>query len=331
VAATRGAAHCVLRGLLISLAGLLPAIAQAQDYPARPVRMIIPFGPGGSSDFVARIIQPKMTELLGQTVVADNRAGASGNVGVEIAARSAPDGYTLFLGNVGSTAINPSIFPDFPIRPARDLIGLTLLVDVPGAFAVHPAVPANTVKEFIDYAKSRPGQLNYGSSGSGSAQRLAFEFFMSKSGIKIVHIPYKGGAGAATAAVLGGEVAATMVTVASFIPHVKSGRARVLAVMAPRRSPALPQVPTMAESGFPELTLGSWQAMYVPKGTPKAVVGRLYAVMIKTMDDPEVAKRMANGGADVVTSKSPEEFAKFLQEQTEFWAKIVKAVGATAE
>ena len=318
--------------LILYVLACLPAtIIQAQDYPTRPVRMIIPFGPGGSSDFVGRIIQPKMTELLGQTVVADNRAGASGNVGVEISARSAPDGYTLFLGNVGSTAINPSIFPEFPIRPTRDLIGLTLLVDVPGAFAVHPSVPANTVKEFIDYAKARQGQLNYGSSGSGAAQRLAFEFFMSKAGIKLVHIPYKGGAGAATAAVLAGEVSATMVTVASFIPHVKSGKARVLAVMAPRRSAALPQVPTMAESGFPELTLGSWQAMFVPKGTPRAIVSKLYTVMIKTVEDPETAKRLANGGADIVTSKSPEEFAVFLKNQTEFWTKIVKAVGATAE
>ncbi len=319
------------RRILGVLACLLAASAGAQTYPGRPVRMIVPFVPGGSSDFVARVIQPKMTELLGQTVVVDNRAGASGNVGVEIAARSAPDGYTIFLGNVGSTAINPSIFPRFPILPARDLIGLTLLVDVPGAFATHPSVPAATVKEFIEYAKTRPGQLNYGSSGSGSAQRLAFEFFMSKADIKLVHIPYKGGAGAATAAVLGGEVAATMVTVASFIPHVKTGRARVLAVMAPRRSPALPQVPTMAESGFPELTLGSWQAMFVPKGTPKPVVGRLYQVMADTMADAEVGKRMAAGGAEIITSKSPEEFAVFLREQTAFWQKIVKSVGATAE
>jgi tripartite-type tricarboxylate transporter receptor subunit TctC len=307
------------------------AHAPAQDYPTRPIRMIVPFVPGGSSDFVARIIQPKMSELLAQQVVVDNRAGASGNIGVEIAARSAPDGYTIFLGNVGSTAINPSIFPKFPILPTRDLIGLTLLVDVPGAFATHPSVPANTVKEFIDYAKARPGQLNYGSSGAGAAQRLAFEFFMSKAGIKLVHIPYKGGAGAATAAVLAGEVNATMVTVASFIPHVKTGRAKVLAVMAPKRSPALPQVPTMAESGFPELTLGSWQAMFVPKGTPRPVVNKLYTVMIKTMEDPEVVKRMANGGAEVVTSKSPEAFAAFLKDQTAFWAKIVRDVGATAE
>jgi tripartite-type tricarboxylate transporter receptor subunit TctC len=318
--------------ILFVLAVLLAAgAAHAQNYPARPVRMIVPFNPGGSSDFVARIIQPKMSELLGQQIVVDNRAGASGNIGVEIAARAAPDGYTIFLGNVGTTAINPSVFPDFPVKPARDFTGLTLLVDVPGAFATHPSVPANTVKEFIDYAKARPGQLNYASSGAGSAQRLAFEFFMSKAGIKLVHIPYKGGAGAATTAVLAGEVSATMVTVASFIPHVKTGRARVLAVMAPRRSPALPQVPTMAESGFPELTLGSWQAMYVPSGTPQPIVSRLFSVMMKTMEDPQVIQRLQAGGAEIVTSKSPGEFAAFLKSQTAFWAKIVKDVGAVAE
>ena len=311
----------------LTAAGAVPA----QDYPTRPVRMIIPFAPGGASDFVGRIIQPKMSELLGQQVVADNRAGAAGNIGVELAARAAPDGYTLFLGNVGTTAINPSVFPKFPFRPVRDFIGLTLLVDLPGAFAIHPSVPASTVQEFIDYAKSRPGQLNYGSAGASSAQRLAFEFFMSKAGIKLQHIPYKGGAGAATTAVLAGEVVATMVTTASFIPHVKTGRAKVLAVIAPKRSPALPQVPTMAESGFPELRLGSWQGMYVPKGTPRPIVNKLYSVMIKTMADPDVVKRLQAGGAEIVTSKSPEEFAVFLKQQNEFWAKVVKDVGAAAE
>jgi tripartite-type tricarboxylate transporter receptor subunit TctC len=317
--------------LAVLVAMLSPLSGHTQDYPSRPVRMIVPFGPGGASDFVARAIQPKLMELLGQTVVIDNRAGASGNVGVEIAAHSPADGYTIFLGNVGSTAINPAIFPSFPVKPVRDLVGLTLLVDVPGAFAVHPSVPAHTVKEFIDYAKSRPGQLNYGSSGSGSAQRLAFEFFMQKAGIKLVHIPYKGGAGAATTAVLAGEVSATMVTVASFVPHVKTGKARVLAVMSPHRSHALPQVPTMIEAGFPELKLGSWQAMFVPKGTPQPIVNKLYGVMIKMVGDAETARRLNAGGADIVTSKSPEETNAFLKEQTEFWAKIVKSVGATAE
>ncbi|MEK7874748.1 MAG: tripartite tricarboxylate transporter substrate-binding protein [Pseudomonadota bacterium] len=192
-------------------------------------------------------------------------------------------------------------------------------------------MPAATVKEFIEYAKARPGQLNYGSSGAGSAQRLAFEFFMHKSGINLVHIPYKGGAGPATLAVLGGEVAATMLTVASFIPHVKGGKVKVLAVIAPKRVPQLPDTPTMAESGFPELLLGSWQGLSVPAGTSRAIVNRLYSAIIKTMNDPETVKRLASGGAEVVTSKSPEEFTTFLRTQNEFWAKLVKQTGAAAE
>lgn len=307
------------------------AHAQPGNYPNRPIRMIVPFAPGGASDFVARIIGPRLGDVLGQQIVTDNRAGASGNIGVEIAARAPADGYTMLLGNVGTMAINPAMFPKFPVSPMRDLIGLTMLVDVPGAFAVHPSVPAKNVAEFIQYAKSKPGQLNYGSAGAGSAQRLAFEFLMNKSGIKLEHIPYKGGAGAATTALLAGEVVATMVTVASMIPHHKSGRTRVLAVMAPQRVPALPDVQTMTEAGFPELTLGSWQGMYVPKGTPRPVVAKLYDAVIKTMTDADTAKRLQAGGAEVVTSKSPEEFAAFMKTQNAFWAKIVKDVGAVAD
>ena len=324
----------IQRRLLVAAACLFAAgfsNAQTGAYPNRPLRMIVPFAPGGASDFVARIIQPKISEVMGQQVVIDNRAGASGNIGVELAARAPADGYTMLLGNVGTMAVNPAIFPKFPVNPVADLIGISLLVDVPGAFAIHPSVPAKSVPEFIQYAKSRPGQLNYGSSGAGSAQRLAFEFLMSKAGIKLTHIPYKGGAGAATTAVLAGEVCCTMVTVASFIPHVKSGKARVLAVMAPQRVAQLPDTPTMSESGFPELTLGSWQGMYVPKGTPRAVVNQLYALLMKTMHDPEVMKRLQQGGAEIVTSKSPEEFAGFMKAQNAFWAKIVKDVGAVAE
>jgi tripartite-type tricarboxylate transporter receptor subunit TctC len=316
---------------LLATGSIYAAQPAADSYPARPVRMIIPFAPGGASDFAGRILQPKLSEELGQQVVADNRTGASGNVGVEIAARANPDGYTILLGNVGTMVINPSIFPKFPIRPLRDLIGVTLVVDIPGALAVHASVPAATVKEFIEYAKARPGQLNYGSSGAGSAQRLAFEFFMHKAGINLVHIPYKGGAGPATLAVLGGEVAASMLTVASFIPHLKGGKVKVLAVISPKRVSQLPDTPTMAESGFPELLLGSWQGVSVQAGTPRAIVNRLYSAVIKTMSDPETVKRLATGGAEVVTSKSPEEFTVFLRTQNEFWAKLVKQTGATAE
>jgi tripartite-type tricarboxylate transporter receptor subunit TctC len=314
------------------LAALFPGLAQsAQSYPTRPVRMIVPFAPGGASDFVARIIAPKMSELLGEQVVIDNRTGASGNIGVELAARAPADGHTMLLGNVGTMAINPNFFEKFPIKPIRDLIGISLVVDIPGAFAVHPAVPAKSVAEFIQFAKSKPGQLNYGSSGAVSAQRLAFEFFMSKAGIKLVHVPYKGGAGGATTGVLTGEVSATMVTVASFVSHHKSGRARVLAVVAPNRVEALPEVQTMIEAGFPELTLGSWQGMYVPQGTPRPIVDQLYGVLMKTLNDPEVVKRLKAGGAETVTSKSREEFAQFMKTQTAFWAKIIKDVGVTSE
>jgi tripartite-type tricarboxylate transporter receptor subunit TctC len=293
--------------------------------------MVVPFGPGGASDFVARIVAPKMGQELGQQIVIDNRTGAAGNVGVEVAARASADGHAMLLGNVGSMTINPSVFPKFPIRPLRDFIGISILSDLPGALAVHPSVPGNTIKDFIEYAKTRPGQLNYGSTGSSSAQRLAFEFLMSKAGIKLTQVPYKGGAGAATIALLGGEVTATMLTTASFLPHIKSGRLKVIAVVAPKRVPQLPDVPTMVESGYPELTLGSWQGLFVPAGTPRPIVDRLFAVMMKVMSDPEVVERYSLGGAQVVTSKSPEDFASFMKSQTEFWAKLVKQIGAVEQ
>jgi tripartite-type tricarboxylate transporter receptor subunit TctC len=293
--------------------------------------MLIPFAPGGASDFVGRIIQPKLGEELRQLVVADNRAGAAGNIGVELAARAAPDGYTILLGNVGTMAINPSVFPKFPIKPLRDFTGITLIVDLPGAMGVHASVPAATVKEFIEYAKAHPGKLSYGSTGASSAQRLAFEFFMSKAGIKLLHVPYKGGAGPATTAVLAGEVAATMVTTASFVPHMKTGRIKVLAVIAPRRVSAMPDVPTMVESGFPELTLGSWQGVFAPAGTPRPIVKKLFTAVTRTMEDAAVQQRLGTASAQITLSKSPEDFAAFHKAQNEFWAKIVKDVGATAE
>ena len=293
--------------------------------------MVVPFAPGGASDFVARIIQPKLSDELGQRVVADNRAGAAGNIGVEIAARANPDGYTVLLGNIGTMAINPSIFPKFPIKPVRDLIGITLVADIPGAMGVHPSIPVANMREFIDYAKARPGQLNYGSSGGTSSQRLAFEVFMKETGIKLVHIPYKDGAGGATLALLAGEVATTQATVASYIPHVKSGKIRVIGVIAPKRIAQLPDVPIMAEQGFPDWVFGSWLGVHVPAGTPRPIVNKLYSALIKTMGDPWVIERFHAGGAEVVTSKSPEDYATFMRTQNDLWAKTIKEIGVTAE
>ena len=314
--------------LLILALGLAAAAVQAQDYPTRPVRMVVPFGPGGASDFIARILQPKFADALGQQVVIDNRSGADGRIGVEVAARAGNDGHTVLLGNVGSTAINPAVYPSFPVKPLKDFIPITLVSDVPGALAIHPSIPGTTTKEFIAYAKTRPGQLNYGSTGSSSAQRLAFEFFQSKAGIKLQHIPYKGGAGASTIALLANEVSATMLTTASFLPHIKSGRLKVIAVVSPKRIPQLPDVATMIESGFPELTLGSWQGLFVPAGAPRAVVNRLYAVTMKALAEPDVVERYTLGGALILTSKSPEDFTAFMKTQTDFWTKLVKDMGA---
>ena len=323
--------HTLMSGVCLLATAAASAQPTTVNYPNRPVRMIVPFAPGGASDFVARIIQPRFTEELGQQLVIDNRAGASGNIGVEVAADATPDGYTLVLGNVGSMAINPSIYPKFRIRTVRDFIPVTQVVDVPTALAAHPSVQANTVKEFISYAKARPGKLNFGSAGAGSNGRLEMESFMQLAGIQLVHIPYKGGAGAAVIAVVVGEVSVAMVTVSSTMPHVRSGKMKVLGVAAPHRLAVLPAVPTMAESGFPDMTSGSWQGVYVPKGTPQAIVNKLYAVVTKVMADPGVIKNLGAGGAEVVTSKSPEAFAVFMKAQTEHFAKLVKQVGAVAE
>ena len=309
---------------------LIAAQAVADDYPSKPIRMIVPFAPGGASDFVARILQPKLSEVLAQQVVIDNRAGASGNIGVELAARAAPDGYTILLGNVGTMAINPAVFPKFPISPLRDFIAVTSVVDVPGALAVHASVPANTLKEFIEYAKARPGQLNYGSSGSSSAQGLMMEFVKHKAGLNLVQIPYKGGAGAAATALLSGEVSAALVSVTPFIPHMKTGKVKVLAVVAPKRLAQLPEVPTLAESGFPELTSGSWQGVYVPAGTPRAIVDKLNAALARVLHDPWTAERLDLGGAQLMPSASPAEFAAFTKSQNVFWARLVQQAGVTA-
>ncbi len=303
-----------------------PAFGQTETFPSRPVRMIIPFAPGGASDFIGRILQPKLAEVLGQQVVVDNRPGASGNIGIELVANATPDGYTFLLGNVSSMGINPSMFPNFPVRP-HDFLPVTLVVDVPGALAIHGGLPPNNIREFVAYAKQNAGKLSYGSAGYGSAQRMALEFFMSKEGIKLLHVPYKGGAGASTIATISGEVAATMVTTASVVPHAQSGKLKVLAVVSKTRVAALPNVPTMIESGYPELNLGSWQGVYLPKATPKAIVDKLYTTVVKVVHDPWIGERYAKASAQQVTSSSPQEFAGFMREQVAFWGKIIKDLG----
>jgi tripartite-type tricarboxylate transporter receptor subunit TctC len=313
----------VSAALFAASVATVPVFAQTQAYPSRPVRMVIPFAPGGASDFIGRILQPKLTEELGQQVVVDNRPGASGGIGVATAATATPDGYTFLLGNVSSMGIGPNLFSNIRKR-AGELVPITLVVDVPGALGIHGGLPPNNLKEFIAYARANAGKLSYGSAGYASAQRMAFEFFMSKAGIKLLHVPYKGGAGASTVATISGEVAATMVTTASLVPHAKTGKIKILAVVAKKRIPALPDTPTMIESGFPELDLGSWQGIYAPRGTPKAIINRLYQAAVKVVHDPWTGQQYAKVSAQQITSDSLADFAKFTREQDAFWGKITK-------
>ena len=317
---------------LIGAVLLAPLLALGQGYPNKPVKMIIPFAPGGASDFVGRIIQPNLSELLGQQVVIENRPGASGNIGVEAAARAAPDGYTIVLGNVGSIAINPGVFPKLAADPLKDLVAVTQVVDVPGVLVAHPAFPPNSVKEFVAYAKANPGKVNYASPGSGSQNRLEMEKLRNAAGgLDMVHVPYKGGAGPAVSALVAGETHLMFVTASSAMPMIKSGRLKVLAVAAPKRLQPLPDAPTMSEAGFPAFETGSWQGILVPAGTSKEVVERLYAVSVKTMQAREVRERLAHGGVEVVTSASPAAFAEFVADETARWGKAAKEAGATVD
>lgn len=320
----------LLCGVAWAAAGAAMAQADA-DYPKRPIRQVIPFSPGGASDFVGRIIAVPLGKVLGQQIISDNRPGAAGNIGMEFAARSAPDGYTLYQGNVGTLTINPNIYKTLQVKPLQDFAPITQVVDVPGALVVHPSLPVKSVKELIAFAKARPGQLNFGSPGAGSANRLEMEGFIQETGIKMVHIPYKGGAGPAAIALISGETQLMFVTLSSAINFIKDGKLRGLGVVAPQRIDAVRDIPTMAEQGFPNMTVGSWQGLLAPAGTPKPIIDKLYAALLQVMAMPEVKDRLATGGVAVVTSKSPQDFHEFMKRDTERWAKVVKATGITVD
>jgi tripartite-type tricarboxylate transporter receptor subunit TctC len=318
----------------VVVAGILAtgaALGQAA-YPSKPIRLIVPFAPGGASDFVGRIIQPRWSELLGQSIVIENRAGASGNIGMDAAAKAAPDGYTLYLGNVGTTAINPSIFKtSLAVVPTRDFVPITQIVDVPSALVAHPSFPPNSARELIAYVKPQPGKFFFASPGPGSANRLEMERFMKSSGIQMTHVPYKGGAGPAITGLLGGETSVMFVTLSSAASQVRGGKLKLLAVAAPQRVAAFPNTPTLSEEGLPEMTNGSWQGVFAPAGTPPDIIAKLYPMLLQVMESPDVRKRLGDGGVEVVTSKSPEAFAAFLRAETERWAQVVKDSGATVD
>jgi tripartite-type tricarboxylate transporter receptor subunit TctC len=327
------------KALLGAMAGIFAAAAAqpayaAEDpakYPSQPIRMIVPFAPGGASDFAARLLQPHLSEALGQQVVVENRAGAAGNVGMDVAARAAPDGYTVFLGNVGTISINPSMFADLTVKPEKDFIPVSIVADTPGILIATAKFPPNNAKEMVEYVKARPGKVNFASPGSGSLNRLEMEIFAQNAKLEMTHIPYKGGAGPAVADVLGGHVEVMFSTISSAINHVKEGRLKALGVTTKERLPSIPDVATLLEQGFPANQSSSWQGILVPAGTPPAIVEKLHAAILKAGANPEVKKRMAEAGTIAVTSASPEEFKAYIQTDSAKWTEVIKVTGAKPE
>ena len=309
------------------LAGLAVP-ATAQTYPARGIRFVVTFPPGGTTDILAREIGARMQETWKQTVVIDNRPGAGGNLGADIVAKAAPDGYTILLGTNGTHAINPSLYTKMPYDAIRDFAPLTLIASVPNIFISHPSVPAKTMQDIVALARAQPGKVIYASSGTGTPQHLSVELFKSMAKIDMVHVPYKG-ASPAVLAVLSGEVALSCPSLpsAGIATHVGSGRLRGLAVTGAKRSPTLPQVPTMIEIGYPAFDVVTWFGVLAPAGTPADIVSRLNAEIVRILGMPDVRERLAAQGVDIMTS-TPEQYLNYIKTETVRWAKVVRDAGA---
>jgi tripartite-type tricarboxylate transporter receptor subunit TctC len=316
--------------LAATLAILTPHAAAAADaYPARPIRFVVAFPPGGGTDIIARSIAQKLAERLAQQVVVDNRPGAGGNIGTDIVAKSAPDGYTMLMGSAGPLAINASLFGKMPFDPIRDLAPVTLAASTPNVLVVHPSLKAATVNELIALAKARPGEINFASSGHGTPAHLAGELFNSMAGVKLVHVPYKGAA-PALADLLGGQVQLMFSTMPPALPHVKDGKLRALAVTNSKRSRATPELPTLDEVALPGFEANTWHGVVVPAGTPAAIVARLNREIVAILHLPDVVERLSGQGAEALGS-TPEEFAAYIRSETAKWAKVVRDSGAKAE
>jgi len=309
---------------------LAPLAAQAQAaFPAKPITIIVPFSAGGTTDILARVVGQYMARDLGQTVVVDNRAGAGGNIGGQAAARAPADGYTLFIGTVGTHAINQSLYKKMPFDPIKDFAPLSRVAMVPNLLVANPSQPFKSVKEMIAYAKANPGKVNFGSAGNGSSIHLSGELFKQMTGVDMQHVPYKGSA-PAVSDLIGGQISVMFDNMPSAIPHVKAGKLRALAVTTAKRSPALPDVPTIAEAGVPGYEATSWFGLLAPAGTPAPVVAKLNASILKALADPEVKKKLAEQGAEPHGEK-PEQFAAFIESETLKWGKVVKESGASLD
>ena len=305
---------------ITTLAGAAPALAQ--NYPAKPVRIVVPQAPGAQSELFARMVGQKMSESLGQPVVNDPRPGAGGAVGAEVAARAAPDGYTLLMGTNSSHGANPAIYSKLPYDPVKDFAPIALMVGMPYVLSVHPSLPVRNVKELIAFAKARPGQLNFASAGNGSTHQLCGELFKSMTKLNVVHVPYKGGP-PATAATMSGEVSMLFNTVGSVHTFAANGKLRALGVTTAKRSGKLPDVPTLSESGLPGFDIMSWFGLLAPAGTPQPIITRLNAETIKALNTPEIKKAVAATGLELIPG-SPEQFAEHIKSQIAKFTSIAK-------
>ena len=313
--------HTILLAVLVVIVG--PALAQT--YPQKALRIIVPFPAGGTTDILARAIGQKLTEQFKQQVIIDNRPGAGANIGAEIAARSPPDGYTLF-GISTIHAINPSLYSKLTYDPIKDFAPITNVAATSQILSVHPSLPVNSVKAFIAYARAKPGELNYSSAGNGSQPHLTGELFKTMTGVNLVHVPYKGAPPAMTD-LLAGQVALTFATAPSAVPHVRSGKLRALGVSTAARIKALPDVPTIAEAGVTGFEAAGWNGLVAPAGVPAAIVERLHGTIVKIIEEPAMTKYLADQGADPWTM-TPAQYADYIKSEVAKWAKVVKASGA---
>ncbi len=313
--------------VLVCVLCVLATAPAAANYPNKPIRLVVGFPAGGSTDVLSRQVGIKLGELLGQQIVIDNRAGATGNMASELVARATPDGYTLMMATVASHGINPSLFRGLRYDPVRDFQPVTLVATYPLLLAINSSLGARSVKELIAMAKAKPGQLRVASSGNGSPGHLSAEIFKAMAGVDLQHVPYKGGS-PSTVAVLSGEAHLTFATLPGMMPHLKGGKVIAAGVTTAKRSPAVPEVPTVAEAGsLPGFNISSWAGVVAPAGTPKAVIERLHAALVQVLNSPEMRERLAREGAEPVGNR-PDEFAAFIKSELAMWSKAVKQAGA---
>jgi tripartite-type tricarboxylate transporter receptor subunit TctC len=318
-----------VRTLLAFASALAVQNVGAQDYPAKPVRLIAPFAPGGATDVLARLVGQKLGERWRQQAIIDNRPGAGGNIGAELAARAAPDGYTLLVAGAPH-AINMTLYRNLSYNLATDLVAVNRIAGYPSAIVVHPSLPARSVKELIALAKARPGELNFGSPGPGSPNRLAIELFMIMANVKMTHIPYKGGSGQMVTDLVAGHVQLASIGLPPSMEYVKAGRLRAIAVTSAKRSPLLPEVPTVSEAGLPGFDVTSWYGVFAPAALPRNLVTKVNGDISAILEAPDLRERLQRMDAEPAP-QSPEDFARFVREEIAKWAKVVKASGATAD